>query len=411
MVNILIALSYAPFPVRRGIDRLVENLIEGLAARHRVVLVTMHLDGEAGRHLERIERENVSIRSMLAPHRRSVAHRFFYKAKNLCRAALTGIPPGVLYAAPPPYLDLIERTARDERIDLVIAFYWHLADLPRRIPDVPLALATMDLDYLVHPERVRRIRSPLRRAVARIDCRMRERAEWTAYGRYRTILAVTGADASRLRGERAMAGKTVLTLPLAIDLGRYDPSAFTREEDRLLMLGAFDSDFNRDALSFMLRDVFPLVLRRRPGAVLEIVGQGAGPVLVESDARNVRYTGVVDDIRPHLGACSLMALPLRFGGGVRIRMMEAAAMAVPVVSTPRGVAGMGLVAGRDYLEALEPERMTEAIVHLLENPDAAAGIGSNARRWVEEHYAMAGYSERLDALIADVERSFSKRRI
>ncbi len=410
-MNILIALSYAPFPVRRGTDRLVENLIDGLAARHNVFLATMYLDRETAERMGRVERENVSVRSILAPNKRSSAHRLYYKAKNILRSAVMGIPPNVLYAVPSSYLDLIERTVCDERIDLVLAFYWHFFDLPERLPGVPVALATQDLDYLVHPGRLKRIRSPLRRLAAGVDSRMRERVEWKAYRRYDIILTVTDADRELLRRERELSGKTILTLPLAIDLSGFDPARFERRADRILMFGAFDSDFNRDALLFLLHDVFPLVMRRRPGVELEIVGQGAAPLLGGITYRNVRYVGVVDDIRPHLGECSLMVLPLRFGGGVRIRMMEAAAMATPVVSTPQGVAGMRLVAGRDYLEAKRPEGMAEAIVRLLEDSAAAEAIGSSARRWAERHCSMANYSDRLDALIAEVERSFSKSRM
>lgn len=410
-MNILIALSYAPFPLRRGTDRLVESLIDGLAARHNVFLATMYLDRETAERMGRVERGNVSVRSILAPNKRSGAHRLYYKAKNLLRSAVTGVPATVLYAVPPAYLDLIERTVHDERIDLVFAFYWHFFDLPERLPGVLVALATQDLDYHIHPERLKRIRSPLRRLVAGVDSRMRERVEWRAYRRYDIILTVTDADTEILRREKELSGKIILTLPLAIDLEGYDPARFTRRADRVLVLGAFDSDFNADALRFLLRDVFPLVLRRRPEAVLEIVGRGASRIIEQGPARNVRYAGVVEDIRPYLGRCALMVLPLRFGGGVRIRMMEAAAMGVPVVSTPRGVAGMGLVKGKEYLEAEGPEEMVAAISGLIEDRTTANEIGRNARRWAEEHFSMDDYPDRLDALLDDVARSLSKRRM
>ncbi len=408
-MNILITLSYTPFPIRRGTDRLVENLIDGLAARHNVFLATMYLDRETAGCMGRVERGNVSVRSILAPNRRSGAHRLYFKVKNLLRSAVTMIPPTVLYAVPPAYLDLIERTVHDERIDLVIAFYWHFYDLPERLPGVPVVLATQDIDYLVHPERLKRIRSPLRRLLAGVDSRMRERVEWMAYRRYDAVLTVTDADTEILRREHELSGKTILTLPLAIDLDAYDPSRFSRRADRLLVLGAFDSDFNADALRFLLRDVFPIVLMRRPEVVLEIVGQGAGRIIDQGPSRNVLYAGVVEDIRPYLGRCALMVLPLRFGGGVRIRMMEAAAMGTPVVSTPQGVAGMGLVKGKEYLEAGGPEEMAAAITGLIEDRTAANEIGRNARRWAEEHIAMDDYPDRLDALLIDVARSFSKR--
>ena len=116
----------------------------------------------------------------------------------------------------------------------------------------------------------------------------------------------------------------------------------------------------------------------------------------------VLFVGSVEDIRPYLGRCSALVLPLRFGGGVRIRMMEASAMAAPVVSTPVGVAGMGLRAGREYLEAANPRKMADAISRLLEEPEEAARLGRAARAWAERTISMETYPDRLDALIAAV---------
>jgi glycosyltransferase involved in cell wall biosynthesis len=117
---------------------------------------------------------------------------------------------------------------------------------------------------------------------------------------------------------------------------------------------------------------------------------------------DVSFVGGVEDIRPYLGACSVMVLPLRFCGGVRIRMMEAAAMGTPVVSTPVGVAGMGLKAGNDYLEAQTGAEIALAILHLLRDGGEARRIGAGARRWAEENISMESYPARLDALFEKI---------
>jgi glycosyltransferase involved in cell wall biosynthesis len=94
-----------------------------------------------------------------------------------------------------------------------------------------------------------------------------------------------------------------------------------------------------------------------------------------------------------------MVLPLRFSGGVRIRMMEAAAMGVPVVSTPAGVAGMGLEAGVHYMEAGNPAVMAEAVSNLLESPEMALRLGTGARLWAQENISMDNYPDRLDRML------------
>jgi glycosyltransferase involved in cell wall biosynthesis len=94
-----------------------------------------------------------------------------------------------------------------------------------------------------------------------------------------------------------------------------------------------------------------------------------------------------------------MVLPLRFGGGVRIRMLEAAAMGTPVVSTPDGVKGLNLKEGREYLEAATAEEFAGAVVRLLQDEALAREIGKNARLWAERNISSATYPDRLNQVL------------
>jgi glycosyltransferase involved in cell wall biosynthesis len=304
----------------------------------------------------------------------------------------------VNYAAPRQLLRLISDAAREEKADLILASYWSLYRLPDRIENVELVLITHDLDFVVNAGRIAAARG-LARFAARLRARMNERIERKAYARYGTILTVTPSDADVLRSRPVAANKAVDPLPLAMDLSAFNPAAFERERGRILLLGMFHADFNRDALQFFLGEVFPLVLAKSPEARLEVVGHGVDDRLRASAGRNVDFIGGVDDIRPHLGRCSVMVLPLRFGGGVRIRMMEAAAMATPVVSTSIGVAGMGLSPGNEYVEARSAPEMAEAVLRLLANGDAARRLGAAARLWAEKNISMESYPARLEDLL------------
>ena len=167
-------------------------------------------------------------------------------------------------------------------------------------------------------------------------------------------------------------------------------------------MGTFYSDFNRDALRFFASEVLPVVRSKNPEARLEVVGHGVDASLRAAAGPGVSFAGGVEDIRPYLGACSVMVLPLRFCGGVRIRMMEAAAMGTPVVSTRVGVAGMGLEAGKDYLEGRTGAEIALAILHLLRDGGEARRIGALARRWAEKNISMESYPARLDALFEKI---------
>lgn len=397
-MRILIARSYAPYPVKRGTDRLVMNLIEGLSKRHEVTLATMTLEEGEDRVLKRIENERIAVRSILAPNRRSLLHRLYYKSRNKTLSALGRIPEQTLYEAPHEYIRLVTETARRQEIDLVLAFYWHLYKLPGELRGVPVAIATMDVDFLVHPERVKLAKGRRGKIIASTEAGKRERIERLSYESASIILTVTDRDRDALRGIYGSA-KTIETIPLAMDLGSYRPGMSGSEKNLIVIVGAYDADFNRDALLYFLSDVFPRCRKKNNLVRLEVVGQGVDDEIRSLAGPGVEFLGRVDDIRPYLARSGIMVLPLRFGGGVRIRMMEAAAMGVPVVSTPVGVAGMGLVDGRDYLEASTAEGMAERISELLVDRDRALEIGKNARLWAEETISMADYPERLDRLI------------
>lgn len=396
-MRIVVALPYAPWPVTKGTDRLVLNLLDGLAARHDVTLVAMALSAGDLERLHEIERPRVAVRAIIAPQRRSVLGRVSSKGTNLLKAAFGGVPLQVSYAAPPELLRLIADTARERNADLVLASYWHLYRLPDLVTGSKLALVTHDLDFLVNPARLAAM-SGASRAAAAIRLRGLERIERKAYGRYETILTVTPSDAETLARHPLGAGKAVYPLPLGLDLGAFSAAARAREPNRILFMGTFYSDFNRDAFRFLAKEIFPIVRSRNPEARLEVVGHGADESLRAAAGPGVSFAGGVEDIRPHLGACSAMVLPLRFCGGVRIRMMEAAAMGTPVVSTPVGVAGMGLRAGVDYLEGQTAAELALALLHLLSDGGEARRVGANARRWAEANISMESYPARLDAL-------------
>lgn len=401
-MRIVVAIPFSPWPVRKGTDRLIMNLITGLSASHEITLVTMALGRDELERLREIETPRIRVESILAPHRRGFAGKAWHKARNTAFALFGGVPALVSYASPRVYLELVERVTRSREADLVLANYWHLYRLTEYIDPGKLVLVTHDLDFMVNPGRLSLLPSGIHRWAAKRRIRSLERIERMAYERYETILTVTAADAERLAGDPAYEDKRIAPLPLALDLSEFDPSGYTRENDNMLFMGTFYSDFNVDAYRYLVREVLPIVTERHPGARCDVVGQGVSTEMRRSAPPQVSFAGYADSIIPHLGRCALMLLPMRFCGGVRIRMLEAAAMGTAVVSTPEGIAGMGLTAGDEYIEADSAESFANSILELLENETERMRIGSNARRWAEQHLSMETYGDRLETLLVEL---------
>jgi len=398
-LRILLAISYSPLPVTRGIDRYIVNLVSGLSRYHEVMVVTMALNQSDRKALKRMESENVEVKAIRAPHRKSFLNRIFLKVKNILLSLLTWTPMETLYASPVEYLEECVRTAGDWKADVILANYWHLYRIHGMAPDVEKVLVTLDIDYKVHRGRISAGNKGLRGLLLRMDISMKKRVELKAYRSFEKILTVTESDAEELRKLPGFKDKDIAALPTAIDMGKYGKNEFTRQRDRILFMGSFDSDFNRDALEYFISRIFPAILRRRPDAILELVGTGLEGDGLEAPGSNISVMGRVDDVLPYLGRCSVMVLPLRFAGGLRIRMLEAASMGTPVVSTAAGVKGLGLIEGREYLKASDPDRFAEAVVRILEDEKLGVRIGTNAREWAERNISMKTYPERLSAVL------------
>jgi len=403
-LKIVIALSYSPYPIRSGTDRLVMNLIRGLSERHYVKLVTMTLERQNIEKLREIENERVSVTAIIAPQRRGFAGKLFCRVKNILLLLFSRIPHDTLYAAPGRYLKLVKRVARSWKADLVLVNYWHLYKLHKMLRGFEVVLVTHDLDYLVHPGRISSTSGFFRRWLKSIDIAMKMRIEKEAYRSFDKILTVNVQEAEELKKYFNDREKVVKALPMAIDLGRFNPSGYRRKPNRVLLIGNFISDFNADALDFMVNSIFPLILKEKPQTVLDIVGAGVPEDVMKKKGDEIIFRGRVKDVVPYLGMCSILVIPLRFAGGVRIRMLEAAAMGVPVVSTPVGVKGMNLCNGREYIEASGAEEFASAVIKLLDDEELAHEISRNVRCWAEKEISLGTYPERLQNVLEAFER-------
>src|SRR5262249_40739153 len=144
--------------------------------------------------------------------------------------------------------------------------------------------------------------------------------------------------------------------------------------------------------------IFPAVRAREPGARLVLVGRSPPPGLVERvrALAGVELHADVADVRPFLAECGVMAVPLRIGGGSRLKILEALACGLPVVSTRVGAEGLCLEPGRDLVVVEKIERMAEALVECVRNPEPARATAERGRRVVVERYDWDRLADKLE---------------
>jgi glycosyltransferase involved in cell wall biosynthesis len=145
---------------------------------------------------------------------------------------------------------------------------------------------------------------------------------------------------------------------------------------------------NEDAILYFIADILPRLRRDVPGTSLAVVGRDPTDRLrAACAAAGVRVTGTVTDVRPYVAEAAVYVVPLRVGGGTRLKIFEALAMGKAVVATQVGAEGLPIVSGEHFLQADSPEDFAQAVATLLKDPGRRQALGMAGRRLVEERYS------------------------
>ncbi len=176
-------------------------------------------------------------------------------------------------------------------------------------------------------------------------------------------------------------------VPNAVDLEGFCPTpGSVGSSDEMLFFGAVDYYPNTDGLLFFLDRILPRIRVRRPSARLSVVGRRPPPPITAWHGRGVTVTGAVPDVRPHIQEAAVVVVPLRLGGGTRLKILEAMAMGKAIVSTSVGAHGLDIVPERELRIADDPDEFAAKVAELLADPARASRLGAAARRFVEERH-------------------------
>lgn len=402
-MNLLFLTPEAPYPPHKGTAMRNYHLIAGLAERHTIDLLTFGEAPAASSPLIAICRR---VRALPAP------------ARSMARRAFTTLaspwPDMALRLWSPAFTSGLEAWLRDGEYDVVqvegiemaryglrarrgglsarLVFDDHNAEwlLQRRTYEAERQLNGWNLGAiysLIQTWKLRRFE--------RTACRAADR-----------VIAVSNADAAAIHQLDPKLPVTVATN--GVDTAHYTPGAVAParfEFPALVFSGTMDFRPNVDAVLWFVERVLPRVRAAAPEARLVVVGQRPHTRLDALRGRgDVLITGAVDDVRPYLAGASVYVVPLRMGGGTRLKVLEAMAMGAPIVSTSMGVDGFDVHNGRELMIADEPDRFAAAVVHVLNDARKRQTLGEQGRRFVESSYDWRAIVPRLEQVYGEIAR-------
>ncbi len=292
-----------------------------------------------------------------------------------------------------------------EKPDAVLVDFPHAGVLLPPEFDTPSVIFTHNVEAEIFARHAAVAKGPMR-LLWRDQTRKMRRFEAETLRAFRRVIAVSERDAAALRAAYAL--PRVDAIETGVDTDYYDfrPRAGAPGADggTVAFTGSMDSRSNIDGIEFLMNEVWPLVLARRPKARALIAGRNPPERLVKAaHARGLdwTFTGFVDDVRPFVAEADAYAIPLRVGSGTRIKVFEAMAMGCPVVSTQLGAEGLDVTPGEHLLMADTAPAFADAILLLLDDPARSAGLAHAARDTVVQRFSWPLVTRRFEQICLD----------
>ena len=380
-------------PVDKGGKIRTYNMLKELKRDHHVTYLTLD-DGSAAANAREQAQEYCHELVCIPHHPREKFSKGFYGELLLNLAS--PLPYAIKkYESPEMRQQIIERS-NNQTVDIVICdFLAPAINVPRTLPCHSI-LFQHNVEAMIWKRHFEVQSNALKKTYLRGQWRKMERFEKETCRRFDAVIAVSAEDRDQMREEYGV--NAVFEVPTGVDTEFFTPSGKENiDPHNVVFTGSMDWLPNEDAIRYYTEQILPIVRRSIPNATLTVVGRNPYPSLLELSRQDpsIVVTGRVEDVRPYMERAAAYVVPLRIGGGTRLKIFEAMAMEKPIVSTTIGAEGLPVTDGRELRIADTPETFAASVVDLLTKPEAARELGQEAARVVREKFGWNGVAKRF----------------
>jgi len=394
-MKILFVTPFLPSPPRFGGQRRLDGLMRGLAQNHEVDVLSFnrtdeweHSSVEATRKycrevvhfpnldiMDTREKRKLQARSLVSLH--SFEHLLGARRTDFQRA--------------------LDRMLKSTRYDVVqFEFSWMTGfRFDNRAKSAPVfVLDEHNIEYDIL-KRTARSSGTLPRVIYNsLNWRKLAREERDAWRRFDGIALTSRRDELLLHEEMPTVRTSVI--PNGVDVTAFAPVVGQGEPGMLLFFGAINYQPNHDGVLFFIDHIFPKIRAQNPAARFCILGPGARQEVLSRQGNGVEILGMVDEVAPYIDRASAIVVPLRIGGGTRLKIVEALAKGKAVISTRLGAEGLDVIHDQHLLLADEPDEFARQVARIFDDPELAARLGKAGRTLMEQQYSWQNIVARLE---------------
>ena len=400
-MKILFLSQIVPYPPHGGVLQRGYNLVRQLADRNEVhLLAFVHPD------VLNTPNEINESRAVLEGICESVSYFELWPKKTRAHALAAF---GLGYFATVPFSAIahwsrafaneIRRVVTSTQIDVVHFDTIGLAPFLSQVPNKPRVLTHHNIESQLMARRAEVEPWPARHYLEKQAKRLHA-YEREVSTRFDLNIVVSHADGLNL--QKIAPDVSFRVVPNGVDVSYFTPVE-SPDSPRVIYTGGMNMFANKDAVQYFVDTILPLIHSQEPDVCFDIVGQDPPPALIsrsEADSK-LHVHGFVSDIRPLVSEASVYVVPIRVGGGTRLKVLDAMAMGKAIVSTRVGCEGIEVTNGQNILIEDDPTRFAEHVVRLIRDAEFREVLGSEARRLAEARYSWEPISRKLEGAYSE----------
>ena len=399
-MRILCLSPWFPYPLDTGSRIRVYHQLRAMSERHQVTLLTLDPQGWAPAEIKAVE--------PMCEHVTLVPRDPFQRGRLRTTTRFFSLKP-IVNTPFPEMSYLVHQFHSEQPFDIVVASTTVMAHYALGLPRIPRMLEEHNSFTRWREERYMEQTSPLQRLRCWISWRKTMRYESRLFSLFDLVTMVSEQDARVTRRLLHHGGPPVSVIPNGVDC-EYNRFGLRKAlPNTLIFNGALTYSANYRAMQYFLSRIYPMIRQQAPDVTLTITGCTKDVDLASLQLDDsVQLTGYVDDVRPLVASASACIVPIRDGGGTRLKILEAMALGTPVVATSKGAEGLEVKSSKDILIADDPETFAASVIRLLADPSLRQWLTPNARHLVEQRYDWTQIGQRFVRLTEDVARGAAR---
>jgi len=392
-MKILMLTPYLPYPLMSGGQTRSFNLIKNLSQKHEITLFSLIKDDREKRYVPSLAKYCRKVRVFSRS-------RSPWTIRNVLLTVFGPYPFLVIRNLAQEEKEAVKEELRREKYDLIHAeTFYVMPHIPKT--RIPILLVEQTIEYLVYKHYLEEQSPVLLRPLLWIDVLKLKFWETFFWRQAKKVVVMSESDRTQMRN--LAAGLAIDIVPNGIDSSYFSEKKRQAEVvPKVLYVGNFNWLQNTEAVKVLVENVWPRIKSQVPAAKLWIVGTHMNPDIQNLKSEQIDISEGLADIRDAYKEAAVLVAPIKGPGGTRLKILEAMASGLPVVTTSVGAEGLGVRAGQEALINDNFADLAGSAVKVLWDKGLAANLGTLGKKFVEEHYTWDKSAKKLNDIYEEV---------